>query len=91
MDVDVLLDAVDERRERLDLAARPELRPLVVATAAEDDRVLCRDQLGDLGVHRVVPAEETIWGLGNPVEGQQLGHDDLSHALHLRIGLDATS
>ena len=60
---DVLLDAVDERRERLDLAARPELRPLVVATAAEDDRVLCRDQLGNFGVHRVVPAEETIRGM----------------------------
>ena len=38
---DILRDPVDERRERLDLAARPELRPLVVAAAAEDDRVLC--------------------------------------------------
>jgi hypothetical protein len=29
--------------------------------------------------------------LGNPVEGQQLVHDDLSHAPHLRLSLDATS
>src|SRR5512132_2433506 len=29
--------------------------------------------------------KKTIWGLGNPVEGQQLGHDDLSHAPHLRL------
>lgn len=49
---DVLLDAVDECREWLDLAARPELRRLDLATAAEDDRVLCRDQFGNFGVHR---------------------------------------
>src|SRR6478735_12493022 len=34
---DVLGDSVDEGRERLDLAAGPELRPLRVAPAAEDD------------------------------------------------------
>ena len=61
------------------------MRPLGVATAAENDRVLCRHHSGKVGVHRVVPAEETIWGLGNPVEGQQLAHNDLSHALHLRL------
>jgi hypothetical protein len=38
---DILRDLVDECREWLDLATRPELRPLAVATAAEDDRVLC--------------------------------------------------
>jgi hypothetical protein len=82
---DILRDPVDECREWLDLAARPELRPLDVATAAEDDRVLRRDHSGKVGVHRVVPVgEETIWALGNPVEGQQLVHDDLSHALRLR-------
>src|SRR6202044_2376299 len=89
---DILRDPVDECREWLDLAARPELRPLGVATAAENDCVLCRDHGGKVGVHRVVPVgEETIWVLGNPVEGQQLVHDDLSHALHLRFDLDATS
>src|SRR5580700_6863504 len=83
---DVLRDPVDERREWLNLAARPELRPFGVATAAENDRVLCRDHSGKVGVHRVVPVgEESIWVLGNPVEGQQLVHDDLSHALHLRL------
>jgi hypothetical protein len=29
--------------------------------------------------------EERIRGLDDPVEGQQLVHDDLSHALHLRL------
>jgi hypothetical protein len=38
---DVLRDPVDERREWLDLAARPELGPFGVATAAENNRVLC--------------------------------------------------
>ena len=53
----------------------------VVAPPAEDDRVLCRDHLGEVGVHRVVPVgEERLRGLGDPVEGQQLVHDDLSHA-----------
>src|ERR1700730_13038979 len=80
---DILRYPVDECRERLDLAPRPELRPLDVATAAEDDRVLCRDHSGKVGLHRVIPVgEEDIWVLGNPVEGQQLVHDDLSHALH---------
>jgi Protein of unknown function (DUF3455) len=82
---DVFRDPVDECREWLDLAAWPEARPLVVGAAAENDRVLGRDLSGKLRVHRVVPAEERIWGLGNPVEGQQLVHDDLSHALHLRL------
>ena len=82
---DILRDPVDECREWLDLAARPELRPFVVAAAAENDRVLRRDHSGKVGVYRVVPVgKETIWVLGNPVEGQQLVHDDLSHALHLR-------
>ena len=83
---DILRDLVDECSEWLDLAARPELRLLGVATTAEDDRVLCRDHSGKVGVHRRVPVgEETIWVLGNPVEGQQLVYDDLSHALHLRL------
>ena len=43
---DMLRHAVDERRERLDLAARPEAHPLVVAATAEDDRILCRDHAG---------------------------------------------
>jgi hypothetical protein len=82
---DVFRDPVDESREWLDLAVRPELRPLGVATAAKNDRVLCADDSGKVGVHRVVPVgEETIWSLGNPVEGQQLVYDDLSHALRLR-------
>src|SRR5262245_39216362 len=67
---DVCRDPVDERRERLDLATGPELHPLVVAVTAEDDRILCGDQPRDAGVQRVVPAEEAIRGLGNPVEGQ---------------------
>ena len=41
----MLRDPVDERRERLDLAAWPEPGPLVVAATAEDDRVLCRRSL----------------------------------------------
>ena len=57
------------------------VRPLVVGTAAENDRVLCRDESGKVGVHRVVPVgEETIWLLGNAVEGQELVDDDLPHA-----------
>src|SRR3984957_11544659 len=81
---DMLRDPVDECREWLDLAARPELRPLGVATAAENDRVLRRDHSGKVGVHRFVPVgDETIRVLGNPVEGQQLVHDDLPHALRL--------
>lgn len=84
---DILRDPVDDCREWLDLAARPELRPVGVATAAENDRVLCRDHSGKVGVHRLVPVgEERIWVLSNPVEGQQLVHDDLAHALHLRVG-----
>src|SRR5205814_1478446 len=47
---DILRDPVDECREWLDLAARPELRPLVVATASENDRVLCRVHGGKGGV-----------------------------------------
>src|SRR6202044_775921 len=84
---DILRDPVDECREWLNLAARPELRPLGVATSAENDRVLCRDHSGEGGAPRVAPVgeETTIWVLGNSVEGQQLVHDDLSHALHLRV------
>ena len=56
--------------------------PLVVATAAEDDRVLCRDQpAGSLASTASSQPKKRIWGLGNAVEGQQLVHDDLSHAL----------
>ena len=78
---DVLRDPVDERRERLDLAARPELSPLVVAAAAEDDRVLGRDDGGEVDLHRVIPVgEEPIGALGDAVEGQQLVDDDLAHA-----------
>ena len=54
------------------------------------DRVLHCDQSGSLGVYRVVPAEETIRGLSNPIEGHQHTYDDLSHALHLRL-VDVTS
>ena len=47
---DILRDPVDERCEWLDLAAWPELRPLGVATASENDRVLRRDDGGKVGV-----------------------------------------
>ena len=82
---DVLRDAVDERRERLDLAARPELSPLVVAATAKDDRVLRCDHSSEVGLHRVVPvSEEPIRILSNTVERQQLVHDDVPHSFHLR-------
>ena len=83
---DVLGDLVDERRERLDLAARPELGPLLVAAPAEDDRVLLRDDGAEVGIHRVVPVgEEPIGLFRDAVEGQQLIHDDLAHVQHLRL------
>src|SRR5215213_4719595 len=83
---DVLRDPVDEAREWLDLAARPELRPLGVAAAPQNDRVLGRDHRGKVGVQRVVPVgEKAIWVLGNSVQRQQLVRDDLPHALHLRL------
>src|SRR5215471_21668619 len=82
----ILRDPVDECREWLDLAARPELRPLGVTTAAKNDRILCRDYSGKVSVHCVVPVgKETIRVLGNSVKGQQLVHDDFSHGLCLRL------
>ena len=41
--------------------------------------------LARLGISATQAPKKTIWGLGNPIEGQQLGHDDLSHAPHLRL------
>ncbi|MGW5365247.1 hypothetical protein [Actinopolymorpha pittospori] len=52
---DVLGNGVDERGERLDLAAWPELCPLVVTAAAENDRVLGLDEIGAAGIRFVVP------------------------------------
>jgi hypothetical protein len=84
---DVLRDPVDERRERLDVAARPELGPLLVAAPAEDNRVLRRDDGAEVGLHSVVPvAEEPIGLLRDAVEGQQLVRDDLAHVQHLPSG-----
>jgi hypothetical protein len=65
---DMLGDPVDEGRERLDVAARPELHPFGVGPAAEDDRILVRDLGAEPGVHRVVPAEEGVRGFGNAIE-----------------------
>ncbi len=57
-----------------------------VAAAAQNDRVLRADHRREVGVHRVVPVgDEAIRILGHPVEGQQLVHDDLSHARNLRL------
>src|SRR5450755_3373281 len=59
---DVLRDSVDECREWLDLATRPELLSFGVAATTENDRVLGRDHAGKVGVHRAVPVgEETVW------------------------------
>jgi alpha-1,3-rhamnosyl/mannosyltransferase len=66
---DVFRHRVDEGRERLDLAARPEPDPFVVATAAQDHRVLGRDHGGKVGIHRLVPiSEEAVRVLGDAVE-----------------------
>jgi len=56
-----------KRREWLDLAARPEPGPPVVAASAQDDRVLRSDHRGDVGVHCVVPlGEELVGRLATP-------------------------
>src|SRR5262245_6242482 len=83
---DVLRDAVDECRERLDVATRPEPGPLLVAPPAQDDRVLRRDDGAEVVVHRLVPImEELVGTLGDAVQGQLLVHDDLAHAKYLRL------
>jgi hypothetical protein len=78
---DVLCDVVDERGERLDLAAWPELRPLVIAATAENDRVLGGDDSGEVGIHRLIPVDdELVRVLGYAIEGQQLVQHHLAHA-----------
>src|SRR5579859_3323572 len=83
---DELRDPVDERRKGLDVAAWPELGPLVVAAMTEDHRVLRGDDRGEVGIHRVVPDGDVGVGfLGDTVERQQFVYDDLAHAQHLRL------
>ena len=89
----MLRHPVDECRERLDLAARPEPGPLVVGTATEDDGVLRRDELGAARIGLVVPRrDEPVGSLGHAVEGQEVARDDLARSslvgVHVSIVTD---
>ena len=69
-----------------------ERAPFVVVATTENDRVLCRDRSGTVGIHSRRPLrEEAIEVLGDPVEGQQLVHDYLSHRIHCVLHLVARS
>src|SRR5215471_11699477 len=73
----ILRDPVDECREWLDLAARPELRPLRVTTAPKNDRMLCRDYIGKACVHCLPPDGKVTIRVGAKAgKGQRLVHDD---------------
>lgn len=76
---EVLGHGADEGRDSLDLAARrPELGPLLVAAAAEDDRVLSGDGPGAAGIGFVVPrGDEVVGCLSHSVERQEVARDDL--------------
>src|SRR5215475_6216904 len=79
---DVLGDGVDEGGERLDLTAWPELSPLVVAAAAENDRVLGCNEIGAAGIRFVIPSGDiSVRSFSHSIERQEITCDDLARPL----------
>ena len=57
---DKLLDAVDEARERLDLAAGPKPRPVIVGMTPEQHSILGGDDAAEVLLHHFVEVEDEI-------------------------------
>jgi hypothetical protein len=64
-----LLDAIDERRERLDVARRPERSPVVPGAAPEEHSILGGDYAGEVLPHDVIEVgNKLVRPLGHTIE-----------------------